>query len=293
MKITALEIPDDPRELPHWLEQQMVGLDLAALVAELEAVHGRAAPQPRDEGGGLDALLGAHLATVGERGLAALPPEILRRLLLQPRLLLDLQEHVLVSGGKHWQHLAATSEDLRRPFERGRARLDAILGAPAPAAAMRAPLRLRWVIGAAAAALVLAAALWVYWPGRQPAGAGAAWGWSAPGVLRDEGPPSAYLNRLADAAEEWFQQRPEDAAKLDERIAELRRGCDRLIAAEHRPLAVADREWLVTRCRAWAGKLDAQREALKAGAAVEQVRGQTDRTVRQLIDALRQRAKAV
>ena len=38
--LVALEIPDDPALLPGWLEGHLVNTDLAALVAELEAVHG-------------------------------------------------------------------------------------------------------------------------------------------------------------------------------------------------------------------------------------------------------------
>ena len=40
MKLIALEIPENPAELAGWLDRQIVGDDLAALVAELEAIHG-------------------------------------------------------------------------------------------------------------------------------------------------------------------------------------------------------------------------------------------------------------
>ncbi len=39
MTLVMADIPDDPAALPAWLDERLVGLDLGALVAELEAVH--------------------------------------------------------------------------------------------------------------------------------------------------------------------------------------------------------------------------------------------------------------
>ena len=46
MNLIALEIPEDPALLPGWLEEHLVSTDLAALVAELEAVHGQHGGEP-------------------------------------------------------------------------------------------------------------------------------------------------------------------------------------------------------------------------------------------------------
>ena len=81
MRLLAMDIPDDPAELPGWLERHLVGLDLAALVAELEAVHGLPTgpvPTVRD-------VLGDRLDAVLAGGLARLPHEVLGRLLRQPQ----------------------------------------------------------------------------------------------------------------------------------------------------------------------------------------------------------------
>jgi len=305
MKVIALEIPDDPSELPAWLEQRMTGLDLAALVAELEVVHsaGAVAEPP----GGLDALLGDRQGAVLERGLAALPGETLRRLLVRPRLLLDLQERVLFSGGKHWQRLLDTSEDLRAPFERGRHRLPGITGystgeAGGKPRALTLPNarpgrawspRLRWGIGLAVAASVLVCALWLSRETPQNVEGASGWGWMRPGALAENLPAAAYLNRLADAAEDWFKKRPDEPAALAKQISEFRKGCDLLIQAEHKPLAAGDRDWLITKCRAWSTTLDTQLAALQAGKPVLEIRDEADRTIRRLIEALRQRAKSL
>ncbi len=120
-----------------------------------------------------------------------------------------------------------------------------------------------------------------------------AWGWNRPEVLDDSVSADAYLERLADAAEEWFQQHPQDALQLADRMAEFRQGCTRLILAEHRPLSAADRNWLVERCRRWAADLDALRSALEAGGDVVELRERHDEVVHRLVAALRQRAETV
>src|SRR5262245_45608561 len=113
MMLIALEIPDDSAALPGWLEQHLVGMDLGALVAELEAVHG-----PVTKALKLDHVLGRHRENVLERGLAALPPHRLRRLLVQPRLLLDLQERLLTSGGSYWLQRAGSAAEHGPAVER-------------------------------------------------------------------------------------------------------------------------------------------------------------------------------
>jgi hypothetical protein len=111
-------------------------------------------------------------------------------------------------------------------------------------------------------------------------------------VLDGTDSPSAYLNRLAGVANEWFDDRPATADDLAVRLGALRTGCTRLIVAGHAGLPMAEREWLVERCRAWAGKLDDAVHALEAGATVEGVRDDVDATVRGLIAALRDRARS-
>jgi hypothetical protein len=104
-------------------------------------------------------------------------------------------------------------------------------------------------------------------------------------------PPAAYLDRLADAAADWFRARPDEPIALARRLAELREGCSVLILSEHRPLSPEDRTWLVERCRSWAAKLDAHLTAVEAGEDPAKVRAAADETVNRLIAALRERAR--
>jgi hypothetical protein len=279
MRVIALEIPDEPSELPAWLERQLVGSRLGRLVAELEAVHG-----VDDRGDRLDDLLGDHRDAVRQRGLAALPREAIGALLRRPRLLLELQERMLLSGGAHWQRLVEASPDLDAIVGPRRRRLAAITRGPrSPALAWR---RRPWVVSLATAASVLAAVA-IYETARTPP---TGWGWNAPRALADEGGATAHLNRLADAASEWFQTRPADAQALAQRIGEFRQGCSALILAKHRALNDADRAWLVAKCREWAATLDAELVALEAGADPIKLRGDVDETIRRLIAAIRARA---
>jgi hypothetical protein len=62
--------------------------------------------------------------------------------------------------------------------------------------------------------------------------------------------------------------------------------------AGHAGLPPAERDWLVERCRAWAGKLDDASHALEDGATVDGLRDDVDAIVRGLIAALRDRARS-
>ncbi len=108
MSLFSMEIPETHAELVDWLEHHLVGLDLAALVAELAAVHAAVGPASKDQQRGEpDAtsavtLLGGHIPEVMDAGLTVLETQQVRALLQHPRSLLELQELVLTSGGAHW-----------------------------------------------------------------------------------------------------------------------------------------------------------------------------------------------
>ena len=115
------------------------------------------------------------------------------------------------------------------------------------------------------------------------------WGWNKPAGTR---PPnaSAYLASLAEGAQDWFKKRPDDRIALTQRLLEFRQGCSKLILAEHPALAEADRRWLIRRCRGWAGQLDRELANLEGGNDVLQVRGEIDKTVSEITEALKARA---
>lgn len=289
MMLRAFDIPDDPAALPAWLERQLVGLHLAEVVAELAAVQQAAPGGPSVQG-----LLGNRLPGVLAAGLGTLPASVLRQFLCHPTLLLELQELILVGGGPYWDRLAAAEAGTAELARRGRQRLPQLWGTPAETVlSLRGP-RLPWyrrpvLVSLATAAVVLVAVL-----GTQrlaPGPNGTAWAWNRPGVFRQDLPAPLYLEHLANAASDWFQQRPEEALPLARRLAAFREGCSVLILSEHAPLPPEDRQWLVSRCRDWAGKLDRHLAALEAGGDPVQVRAEADATIDKLIQALRSRAK--
>src|SRR5438105_2162472 len=126
MKLVAMNIPDDPARLPGWLEQHLVGLDLAALVLELLAVQRSAGQAPV----AVTELLGDRLTQVLQKGLTSLPPDILKRLLRQPQSLLELQALILTQGGAYWAQLPASAE-IDHLARQGEQRLADYLARPA------------------------------------------------------------------------------------------------------------------------------------------------------------------
>jgi hypothetical protein len=321
MTLHALEIPDEPSQLPDWLERQLTGRDLALVVAELAAVHRAPASAVRS----VYDLVGNQFDAVMQSGLKVLAGSVLKQLLTQPGLLLELQEAVFLHGGAHWEHRWRAEPQIEDSVARGRDRLATFLAsqssepaadhrmtivfrppAEPTAASATAPVvalprrevpwyRQAWVASCATAAVVLIALFVVEQfrgrPDQPVAVASAAWGWNKPDALPTDLSAPAYLNALADAAGEWFNKRPEDPAALAKRIAEFRQGCSVLLLAEHRALAEPDRTWLVERCRAWATKLDGHLASVESGDAALTVRAATDETITKLIEALRGRAR--
>lgn len=97
MSLFAMDMPETHAELVDWLEQHLVGLDLASLVAELTAIHGRTETEES-----LGDLLGTQIPDVIESGLTVLDTKQVRSLVRHPNQLLDLQELVLATGSPHW-----------------------------------------------------------------------------------------------------------------------------------------------------------------------------------------------
>ena len=295
MSVELLEIPDDTQALPRWLESQLVGTELAALVAQLEAVHGASTSGVTS----LDELLGGSRASILRDGLGGLKSDQLRKLLVNPRLLLDLQEALLLEGGPYWTRQAQSGPQNQEYLSQGRRRIERFLASETAAPAV-VPLKPRssWslrdsLIAVATAAVVLiAVSLYQEIVGRPIGGAppAVAWGWAKPGALPEKATREEYLNNLAKEANEWFNKKPNDPQALAQRIAQFRQGCSVLMLSPHPALPPADRTWLVAKCKAWAGKLDEQLAALEGGADVTTVRDATDGIVNKLMEALKARA---
>lgn len=285
----SLDIPETQRELVAWLESHLLGMQLGDLVSELQAVHGTLPHGPS-----LEQVCGGKLANVLQYGLGTLEVDRLRQLLQHPQLLLSLQDEIVQHGGEHWMQRPLRREEevaLASQWKLLESVMSPPIVAPAPPATQRG-----WFGRAAIAAVLSAAAtLTIAFSLRDrliPAPA-PGWGWEKPGALAVNLPPREYLNHLAEAAQDWFKKRPENAPDLARRVAQFRQGCSTLILAEHAALAPADRDWLRERCRAWATKLDAHLAAIEAGEDVASVRTAADETVNKLIKAIRDRAREV
>ena len=295
MSLIVMALPESSDEQAAWLERTLVGPDLGRLVSELRAIHGPAAEQEAT----LAELLGPQMAAVAADGLGGLSDRQVRGLLTRPDLLLELQEYVLVEGGLYWDRLLHADGDLQRLVGRGRKDLEAALAprrltpAPMPEAPIFLPRR-RSIGGVQMmlAGLAIAAAVLVcVYPWNDAHRAVAAWGWERPGALPQDVSREEYLRALAAAGQQWFAKRPEDAAGLSERIGDLRRGCDTLLASEHGPLTESDRRWLDERCRKWAAKFADAQAQLEAGQGADEVRASVDGTVKQLVAAIRDRSR--
>jgi hypothetical protein len=289
MSLIALEIPDNQSELPGWLERQLVSLELASLVADLEAVHGNREPV----GVPIDGVLGEYREAALEHGLSALPKERLRELLLHPRILLDLQELILVEGGAHWERLAR--EGLRSVVDRGWKRLDAFLtgrgGRSGFHGARVHSSQGRWGRYLSYVALVIAASVLVSVlvnRARAPRPTGE-WGWNREALPQHVVSRGDYLKRLADEAQEWFRKRPSHADELARRIGEFRQGCSALILSKDKPLSTEDQQWLMKTCREWARKFDEYLARVEAGEEPMKIRALADETTNEIIQSLRER----
>jgi len=279
MIIHALNMPESTGELAQWLELQLAGPALDELVAELRSVEAElpiSAP-------GLNDVLAGDRQELLERGLSALSRDQLCRLLAHPRLLIELQDAVFAEGGPYWLKLLidpATDRAAQSAWPEMQRRI-----APVVPSKKRHRVMLASIAALATAAAIVAAVV----PERL-APPSIAWGWAKSGALDQETNRREYLSRLASGAQEWFQVQPTSRPELQRRIHDFKVGCELLLAAEHRPLDQADRQWLQERCRKWLAVFDQQLSDLNDERHdVAAVRQEMDKTVANLIDAIEKR----
>jgi hypothetical protein len=282
MSLIIATFPDDPAELPSWLEKQLIGLDLGRLVAELRALHGS------EPGPSLTEILGAEAAVL-DHGLRSLSQGRIALLLRHPDRLLELQEWILTQASLYWE-----SVPRQAPLHEFVGALRDKLGiATAQSNELAQPARpsrrRRWRQAVALAAACLLAGFWL---GHQiQSRRGADWGWAKPGGVGSKQDARTHLINLADRADEWFNRRPEDAAGVALRISEFRAGCTALLFADHAPLSESQRKDLTARCRNWAAKFDDFLRQLEAGNDPPAVRAEADETVHKLTKFLRSAAE--
>lgn len=318
MTLRTLSIPDEPSELPRWLEGRLVAPDFGLFVSELLAHF----PSDDDSAPSRE-LFDQWLPVALIDGLESIPAQVLTQLLRHPAALAEFQEQIVTDGGPHWDEVIERSNDLARSFNRGRRSLDNILSQDAlpskrkairrttPKATTRSVLRALpsevanrtgrrgykiWAIISSSVAVCLTVAVGVLLVREldEPPvpKAQIAWGWGKPsGLAANETNAKSYLNKLAANAEEWSQHQPSDAVGVGTRIAELRIGCTRLMHSTYGPLKPDDKTWLLEHCREWAKALDGHQQALDSGSDPLVVRAEVDETVRSIAATLREKTK--
>ncbi len=292
MNLAAFDLPEETQALSEWLVTQLTGADLSSVVAQLAAVH-----SDQDQDLKLETVCGEQWQSILQNGLSELTQPQLQQLLTHPYLLLELQEQMLLEGGEFWQkHFRNQNDDSEitntkqllqeqlhsQPLEPDTTVQQAV-------DYKRSSFRKIAALGFVSAALICVAVFL----NQQPA-APTGWGWNRPGALTADVPADQYLNQLADSANEWFKKPTKTKADLITRLTQFRKGCETLINAPHPQLSPVDRTWLIERCQAWAGKLDAQIVALQKGETdLKTADAAADALVNKLIKALHTRAEEV
>lgn len=290
MSLTAFDLPEETQALREWLVTQLTSADLSSVVAQLAAVHA-----DQDQDLKLEAICGEQWQSILQNGLSELTQAQLQQLLTHPYLLLELQEQLLLEGGKFWQKKFLNPKN-DSEITKNKLALQEQLNPEPPSSEtvqqtvdyQRTSFRKIAALGLVSAALICVAVFL----NQQPA-APIGWGWNRPGALTADVPADQYLNQLADSANEWFKKPTETKAALITRLTQFRKGCETLINAPHPQLAPEDRVWLIERCQVWAGKLDAQIVTLEKGTNLKTADDAADALINKLVKALRTRAKHI
>ncbi len=333
MRIPSLEVPESDTELAAWLERELLGPDLSALVAELIQFGGG----HNDDIPGIRRVLGGDIKRILEQGLSDVEPGCLRELLAYPALLLQLQDAIFLKGGPYWtrQLYGALVEDhegrdsefsaLPRssapprkvdPTEVTEARLGSteVSDIPTRSKTRRPPsywqrrgkfIAAQFAIAALLLTICTPLGIWIASLQSQVEIArvqinSQRWGWLQPNAFDPELSADQYLIHLSTLAEDWFDRTPESASELALRIGQFRSACALLILADHEQLDEQDRDWLRERCRIWSGKFQDQLNALEQPTLETEpevdfvpIRDQADETVRTLIRLLNERAQEI
>ncbi|MBC7967122.1 MAG: hypothetical protein H7Z17_14505 [Fuerstia sp.] len=284
MTIFITTIPDDPKEWAGWLEQHLVGLRLRDVIDELRLL-------PESTSTPLKVLLNQkQLSEVRQHGLSALSVNQVRTLFSSPESLLELQEDVLLHGGDYWASLP-TSAEVQSATDRVKQRLgkspfgeERAARPTANSEVKRGSRGLLIALTSAAALLLIGFVTWQM----QPHGSGSILG--QPGLLANDVSSSAeYLNRIADAGNEWFDQHPRDSAELVTLLENVSNDCQILIDAEHLPLTSEERNWFVGKCENWKNEFDTTLASLQSGQLTfEAAKAEADKTMMKLVNVVRE-----
>lgn len=279
MKLHTFDAPTELNDLKLWIESFVASASLGDLVAEMQA----AAPDIDLPTPDVEEVIGDDLPAVLAGGMNSLGDVKFEKLISNPALLLDLQELILVDGGKYWDEAFGKSGNDEWSAVRDR------LGERSEFVRREAVVA-KWnfsqiAIYALAAVLLIGLAVTVnrmITPNRVKP-----WGWQR--VASSSSTRSEYLSSLAQSANDWFAVRPQSKSDARLRIEEFISGCDNLIQSNHIALSKEDSAWLVDKCRRWKGELEEGLSDLDSRPLSESL-ASVDLLVNALVRALRDRA---
>jgi hypothetical protein len=119
------------------------------------------------------------------------------------------------------------------------------------------------------------------------------WGWNRVALFGANASPVKYLNDLAEAAGEWFDEVPFSSESLAKRLGAFRTGLSQLRLASHETLPDDERTWLKDQGKEWSTVIDAAISAVEEGKPVDEVRGKVDDAVSLIVRSLQDRAKTL
>lgn len=290
-----LDMPDEPRDRARWIEDRVVSHSLGDLIATIEGFQrlsddDAADPSDVPVATAFEDWIAQNGNAIRNDGLAMLPEAAIDELTTRPQMLGELQVWTASQVDGYWNdrwNESSTQFDPEPVIGRFRRHLTdaqhrpisdasgSVVSSPTSNATLPVgsvnrndaeaePVSRRrdWSIAlAVAATLLLGLGVWSTFGRDAPVD----WGFGRVGVLTAERPPADYLESLAEAVQEWFDERPEDAEALRTRLIELSEGCQRVLDAPHEQLADNDRDWLIRHCRRWKLRVDELRTDLAAG----------------------------
>ena len=298
MNPLALELPEDHSLWATWLDHQVVGPDLRLLVRQWELLAGVNSELSPGESWEqrLVAQFTDQLPKILAIGLGALSSDELQRFLRQPRLLLALQEQVLMSGGPYWERLYRSEmhlDDSARSSSKVRAAVRETAqpavtkehqvevspsldrnSTPTPS---RSSLRTVLMLAAVAASALIAV---VY---LQPGTKSRFFGRT--GLVGSTLEGREFTKSLAVAIRDDWDADSSDA-EFRNQLRSLRDSCERLLAADLHQLSPDVAQDLKTRCRKWQASFSEMLDALDTGRPVSKVRLEANQLVDRLVAVL-------
>ncbi len=283
--ILALDMPSESDELVGWLESQLVGYELRSIVRQLEImrdVTGDDLVDGRTWNDRLKQSMGADLTGVIASGLSVLSDEKLSELVRYPRLLLALQDRVLLDGSDYWNAKAALADDTDAvagdALGQGTNRTQGtkVILAPVQGLHRFSVANGFWALASLAAAMLIA--FFVYQSGPDEGRF-----FARHGLLNSQSTDQSFLRQLATAVQTDWQ---EDDLPFGQKLRLLRDSCDQLLQADLRQLNPKVAQELKDRCLKWRNAFTANLNDLDSGGPLDSIQTNADETVQRLTKLL-------